>query len=73
VGLAIPRLKGVVVLVARFMTVVMPGLGLFVLGGQLAVRLDDFLGLLVEELERLHQVPNHCKVKSPISVATPII
>jgi hypothetical protein len=46
-GLASLRLKSVVVLVARFVTMVVLGLALLVLGIQLAVGLDCFLGLLV--------------------------
>jgi hypothetical protein len=46
-GLASLRLKSVVVLVAGFVTMVVLGLALLVLGVQLAVGLDGFLGLLV--------------------------
>lgn len=46
-GLASLRLKSVVVLVAGFVTMVVLGLALLVLGIQLAVGLDGFLGLLV--------------------------
>lgn len=46
-GLASLRLKSVVVLVAGFVTMVVLGLALLMLGIQLAVGLDGFLGLLV--------------------------
>lgn len=66
-GLASLRLKSVVVLVAGFVTVVVLGLALLVLGVQLAVRLDGFLGLLVQELKSLDQVANHCKRRTEMS------
>jgi hypothetical protein len=46
-GLASLRLKSIVVLVAGLVTMVVLGLALLVLGIQLAVGLDGFLGLLV--------------------------
>jgi hypothetical protein len=46
-GLASLRLKSVVVLVAGLVTMVVLRLALLVLGIQLAVGLDGFLGLLV--------------------------
>lgn len=66
-GLASLRLKSVVVLVAGFVTMVVLGPALLVLGIQLAVRFDDFLGLLVKELESLDQVADHCERRAEMS------